>query len=321
MQTLAPYVISENWLAHDNQVKHYQWEHRKLTLLHYLIRLTFLGFILCCGGIWWERILHSISMKYAFVVPTYALFFLYFFSIFLLNEFLSTPFYFWHYQVEKRHQLTRQTTSHFLIDQLKVWGIAALLIWILLSVCYLFLQLSPSMWWIWFVTFLSFFLVLLAELFPIVLIPLFYPIAPLESGDLKNRLFALCQRKKIQIKEIYRLSLSSKTEKGNAAFAGLGKAKCILIGDTLLKTMTADEIEAIFTHELGHQVYQDTLSGVLLGGGQLFLCFFIAARLMGSQWDPLHHLFALGHLFLGAEYIMQDFHFFDLNLLSLTQSK
>ena len=48
------------------------------------------------------------------------------------------------------------------------------------------------------------------------------------------------------------VKLSKETRKANAAIAGLGKSKRILLSDTLLRNYSDDEIKAVFAHELAH---------------------------------------------------------------------
>ena len=72
------------------------------------------------------------------------------------------------------------------------------------------------------------------------------------------------------------MDMSRQTRKANAFFAGLGPTKRIALGDTLLENFTADEVEVIVAHELGHQVHRDIWKGVALGsvvslGGAFFL--------------------------------------------------
>ena len=49
---------------------------------------------------------------------------------------------------------------------------------------------------------------------------------------------------------VFRIALGEKTKKANAAFAGFGRTRRILLGDTLLANFTAPEIEVVLAHEL-----------------------------------------------------------------------
>jgi len=147
------------------------------------------------------------------------------------------------------------------------------------------------------------FSIVLAQLAPILLIPIFFKLEPMEDGSLKTRLLNLCQKFKIDVKEVYNLGLGEKTEKGNAAFVGIGKTKRIIIGDTLYKKFPEEEVEAVFAHELGHQVHNDLWKGIGLGAVILFVGFFIAQYLTTgilSSWfqTDISHPFGMFVFFI-----------------------
>jgi STE24 endopeptidase len=81
---------------------------------------------------------------------------------------------------------------------------------------------------------------------------LFYKCNPLANKELKERLLRLGKNCGVIIKEVFEVRLSKDTKKANAAVAGLGKGRRILLGDTLLESYSEEEIEAVFAHELGH---------------------------------------------------------------------
>ncbi len=73
---------------------------------------------------------------------------------------------------------------------------------------------------------------------------------------LLTRLRALCAGTGLTVEGVYRLHLSEETRKANAALAGLGKTRRVLLGDTLLDSFTPEEIEVVFAHEVGHHVHR-----------------------------------------------------------------
>ena len=76
--------------------------------------------------------------------------------------------------------------------------------------------------------------VLLAQLAPVVLFPIFYKFAPLENEELKARLVRLGERAGTRIRGVYQWKLSEKSKKANAALTGLGNTRRIILADTLL---------------------------------------------------------------------------------------
>ena len=70
--------------------------------------------------------------------------------------------------------------------------------------------------------------------------------------------------------------MSSHTRKANAALAGLGRTRRILLSDTLLADYSEDEIEVILAHELAHHVHRDLWRGIAVQSLALVGGFFVA---------------------------------------------
>jgi STE24 endopeptidase len=118
------------------------------------------------------------------------------------------------------------------------------------------------------------FTVLLAHLTPVLLIPIFYKLSPLEDERLKARLFNIAQRAKTWVKGVYRINLSKDTKKVNAGLTGIGKTRCIILADNLIKDYSEEEIEVTIAHELGHHHYKHLLKQILIGVIFVFLGFY-----------------------------------------------
>jgi STE24 endopeptidase len=74
---------------------------------------------------------------------------------------------------------------------------------------------------------------------------------------------------------------SRKSRTANAAVAGLGRTRRILLFDTLVREFTPDEVESVLAHELGHQVHGDILRGLLVQGALTLATFWVADRALG----------------------------------------
>ena len=103
----------------------------------------------------------------------------------------------------------------------------------------------------------------IAFLFPF-LGRIFNRFTPLGDGELKDRLRALLEKNGYKVRAIDVMDASRRTTKANAYFSGFGKTKTIVLYDTLVDTMTADEICAVFAHEMGHALHRDTLKNQIL---------------------------------------------------------
>ena len=117
---------------------------------------------------------------------------------------------------------------------------------------YLLLALQPQTWWLWVALAMLFFSVVMANLAPVLIFPIFYKFTPLPEGDLTKRLLALAARAHTRVRGVFTMQMSKKTTAANAALMGLGNTRRIVIGDTMLDRYTPDEIEVVLAHELGH---------------------------------------------------------------------
>ncbi len=107
--------------------------------------------------------------------------------------------------------------------------------------------------------------------------PLFNKYVPLgdEHKDLADRLLNLAKRANTKVKGVFKFDMSKRTKAANAALTGMGNTRRIILGDTLINEFTADEIETVLAHELGHHVHKDIpfliISGALLTTIGLFI--------------------------------------------------
>lgn len=162
----------------------------------------------------------------------------------------------------KHFGLLTQRLGPWLWDWGKGLGVGLVLGLVLVEVVYYLLTHFSSTWWLWAALFVFFLAALLAYLAPVVLVPLFFRMAPLNDAELARRLAALTERAGVRAQGVYTLNLSRKTTAANAALMGLGPTRRIVLGDTLLKDYTAEEIEVVLAHELGHHAHGDIPKGL-----------------------------------------------------------
>jgi STE24 endopeptidase len=159
--------------------------------------------------------------------------------------------------LERRYELSTESTARWWIDHLKGWGIGTAFALIAAAITWTLIVWSPDGWWLIAAVVFSLILVALAQLGPVLLLPLFYEVKPLDREALAVRLKALADRAGTPILGTFEWRLSDRTKKANAALAGLGRTRRILLSDTLLADYSDDEIEVILAHELAHHVHHD----------------------------------------------------------------
>jgi STE24 endopeptidase len=119
-----------------------------------------------------------------------------------------------------------------------------------------------------FAVLMTLILILVSFVFP-VFGRIFNKFRPLEDGELKEKLTGLLEKNGYKVRAIKIMDASRRTTKSNAYFTGFGKMKTIVLYDTLVESMTTDEICAVFAHEMGHGLHKDTLRNQLLSFAQM----------------------------------------------------
>ncbi|HCB02403.1 MAG TPA: peptidase [Anaerolineae bacterium] len=172
---------------------------------------------------------------------------------------------------------SNQSLRDWVIDQLKGLAIGAPLGLLLLELLYLALRLTGSTWWLWAAGGLLLFNVILSNLAPILIMPLFNKYVPLgdEHKELEQRLLTLAKNANTKVQGVFKFDMSKRTKAANAALTGIGNTRRIILGDTLINEFTLDEVETVLAHELGHHVNKDIpfliISGTLLTTLGLFI--------------------------------------------------
>jgi STE24 endopeptidase len=157
----------------------------------------------------------------------------------------------------RQYGLSVQSLKGWVLDLIKGLALGLVVEILAIEVIYVLLATQPQSWWLWVALVWLLFTVVMASLAPVLLFPIFYKFTPLPEGELTQRLLALAQRAKTRVQGVFSMQLSSKTTAANAALMGLGNTRRIVVADTMLDRYTADEIEVVLAHELGHQVHYD----------------------------------------------------------------
>jgi len=226
-----------------------------------------------------DQAYHLASQNYSLAV------FLYVLMLMVISKLVGGPLDFYSFRLEHRYNLSNQRTRSWLWDEFKGFLVGLLMATIVVELLYLLIRHVPQNWWLvaW-VVFLGLF-VLLAQLAPVVLFPIFYKFEPLENDELKRRLVLLSERAGTRVRGVYKWHLSEKSKKANAALTGLGATRRIILADTLLNNYSDDEIEAVLAHELGHHVHKHILKSILVQAGITLFGFWFANEVLRYAVD------------------------------------
>ncbi len=170
------------------------------------------------------------------------------------------------YLVEHRYQLSNQSLAGWAWERTKGALVGAAVGLPLALVFLACLRAFGAGWWLPVGGVLILFTVVLGRLAPTLIFPLFYEFEALaDDHPLKERIGTLSSSVGLNVAGVFRFNLSKTTKKANAAFTGLGRAKRVLLSDTLLEQFPDDEILAVVAHELGHFKMRHIWKGMALG--------------------------------------------------------
>jgi STE24 endopeptidase len=267
--------------ADSPETRRYNRIRRWLEIADFLIGLAFLVVLLAAG---WTNELRDWAYRGAGQYYTLAVFF-YITMLLAISKVLSFPLDYYGFRLEHRYNLSNQRIRSWVWDQAKTWLITLVIGTVLVELIYWTIRTSPRHWWViaWavFIVLSIFF----AQIAPVVLFPLFYKFKPLENDSLRNRLLHLSDRAGTHVREVYEWELSEKSKKANAALAGLGTTRRILLADTLLQNYTDDEIESVLAHELGHHVHKHIVKGIVVEVVVSFFGFWITSEILRYAVD------------------------------------
>lgn len=218
--------------------------------------------------------------------------------ILVASQILSLPFsYYDTFVIEEKYGFNKSTRKMFWVDWIKglilniVLGgiIVSLLVWV-------YDNLGNSAWLLaWgIMTIFSLFITLF---YSNLIVPIFNKQTPLEEGELRSAIKAFSEKAGFELSDIYVMDASKRTTKANAYFTGLGSKKRIVLYDTLINDLSADEIVAVLAHEIGHYKKKHTVQQLIISifqtGLLLFLLSFFldspaVAIAMGSEIPSFH---------------------------------
>jgi STE24 endopeptidase len=223
----------------------------------------------------WSDSLRDLAYRMGF--QNYSLsVFMYLVLLLVISKALGLGFDYYGFRLERRFKLSTQRFRSWLWDEVKGFLVGLVMGAIVVELLYFTLRQWPQHWWLltW-ALFMGMF-ILLAQLAPVVLFPIFYKFEPLDDEDLRRRLVILSERAGTRVRGVYRWKLSEKSKKANAALTGLGATRRIILADTLLDNYTPEEIEAVLAHELGHHVHRHILKSIAVQAAITLLGFWAA---------------------------------------------
>lgn len=181
------------------------------------------------------------------------------------------------FYLEHKYQLSNQSFFQWIWEGIKGILVGSVIGLPILLLFFWVLNYFGSMWWLPFAVFMFVISVVLAQIVPIVIIPIFYKVTPLDDGELKKKIITLANEVGMKVDNVFKFNMSKNTKKANAAFTGLGRTKRIILGDTLLDNYSVDQIITVMAHELGHYKHKHIIKNIFIGTIFSFLTLFLIA--------------------------------------------
>ncbi len=254
------------------EAQRYNRIRRWLGIADFVVGFAFLIVLLITGWSGWLR-----DLAYRLGFQNYSLsLFIYLLLLLVISKALGIGLDYYGFSLERRFQLSTQKFRSWVVDEVKGFLVGLVLGAVVVEILYFTLRQWPQHWWVltW-ALFMGLF-VLMAQLAPVVLFPIFYKFEPLDDEDLRRRLVILSERAGTRVRGVYRWKLSEKSKKANAALTGLGATRRIILADTLLDNYTPEEIEAVLAHELGHHVHRHILKSIFVQAAITLFGFWAA---------------------------------------------
>jgi len=232
------------------------------------------------GGInlidqWWIRFEYSALVTGIGVIFTLA----------LISSILDMPFSLYQtFVVEERFGFNKTTLTTWLVDLLKTTMLVVILGLPLLAAILWLMNQAGDNWWVYaWLLWMGFSLTMIWA-YPAFIAPLFNKFSRLENLSLQARIEDLLSRCGFHSQGVFVVDGSKRSAHGNAYFTGFGKNKRIVFYDTLLESLSEDEVEAVLAHELGHFKRKHITKSLLLSSAISAAGFAILAWLMRSDW-------------------------------------
>jgi STE24 endopeptidase len=249
-------------------------KYQKAKNIHYFVdqgyTILFLVLFLFLGiSAYLRRQIEKFTRKRFWVVAFYTLLFL------IIAFIIGFPSSYYGFSLEHKYELSNQTFFQWLGEEFKSLFVLAIIALISVEGIYLALKKAPRTWWIYVSVVFVIFTVVLVNLAPVLIMPLFNKYTPLPQGELRDKLVNLSRKANVQVEDIFTMDMSKQTKTANAMFTGLGNTKRIVLGDNLTNEFTPDEVEVVIGHEMGHNLLHHIWWGILFSSILAGIGFFI----------------------------------------------
>jgi len=200
-------------------------------------------------------------------------------SFLVIGSIISLPFdYYEKFVLDKEFGFNKSTLALWVKDTLISFAMTlifgSLVVWGIYAIISNF-----ELWWLWSFIFIFGVIILINMLYPAFRAMFFDKLTPLKDEELDKKIKELMDKTGFVSSGVFVSDASKRDARLNAYFGGFGKAKRVVLFDTLIEKLTTKELLAVLGHELGHFAHGDIYKNIALVGGMLFAMFAIFGNL------------------------------------------
>ncbi|QOY52865.1 M48 family metallopeptidase [Candidatus Sulfurimonas baltica] len=205
----------------------------------------------------------------------------------IIGSLISLPFsYYEKFILDEKFGFNKSSMAQWIKDT--AISFAMTLIFGSLVVWGVYLIISNfTLWWLWSFLFIFSVVILINMLYPAFRAMFFDKLTPLKDEKLDSEIKSLMDKTGFVSSGVFVSDASKRDARLNAYFGGFGKAKRVVLFDTLIEKLSTRELLAVLGHELGHFAHGDIYKNIGLVGAMLFAMFGIFGNLPESLYLEL----------------------------------
>lgn len=206
--------------------------------------------------------------------------------------FLGLPFdYYATFSIEERFGFNRSDLGTWAADKGKEAILSVILLLALAGPILWIIDRFPHWWWFWGLLAASLIQFILVVAYPVIIAPLFNKFELLKDESLAEKVEDLACRVGMKVDGIFQMDAGKRSTHSNAYFTGFGRTRRVVLFDTLLSTLSHDEVLGVLAHELGHFKRRHILKSYIAGQAVLLAGFYFTYLML--SWEPLYATFDL----------------------------
>jgi len=205
-------------------------------------------------------------------------------SFVIINSLVSLPFsYYEKFVIDEAFGFNKSSLGQWIKDTLisfvTTLVLGSLVVWGIYEII-----ARSELWWLWSFLFVFAIVILINMLYPTFRAMFFDKLTPLQDKEVDDEIKRLMDATGFVSSGVFVSDASKRDGRLNAYFGGFGKAKRVVLFDTLLEKLTTKELLAVLGHELGHFAHGDVYKNIAMVGGMLFMMFAIFGNLPDSLY-------------------------------------